>query len=402
MDDYNTEEHIAFYSTVIRKLIDGQDVESYTDYIPDPWNSIAQAIIACPQKNSDQRNKAFDAQIDGMRNESDVRDSVFNADIKANLDDLENKIDGIPGTIDSDTILTNDWPEPKWAIPDYLPIGLSILAGPPKVGKSWLALQIALAIAAGGKAFEKPVTKGSIFYLALEDPERRLKDRMNKQLWTLGLQADFLTVGKFFDSIGDLRNGGAEKLSAAIEKKGYRLVVIDTFSRSIQGDQNDVSEMTEWLSPLQELTHEKECALMILDHHRKTSGFGKDAVADILGSTAKAAMADTIWGLYREGGKSGAKLAIIGREVQEYNLELRFDAQLCSWHIEGQSGKIILTERRQEIIDAIKKLGRSQLAGIVNEICQPKSNTHNRLQDLVNVGLVERDKVGKKVFYELP
>ena len=48
----------------------------------------------------------------------------------------------------ADEILTAAWPEPVWAIPGLLPVGLTILAGRPKVGKSWLALQIALAVAA--------------------------------------------------------------------------------------------------------------------------------------------------------------------------------------------------------------------------------------------------------------
>ena len=75
--------------------------------------------------------------------------------------------------------------------------------------------------------------------------------------------------------------------------------------------------MTEWLTPLQEMAHSQNCAIILVDHHKKPTGFDQDAIADILGSTAKGAMADTVLGLYRERGKAGAKLSITGRDVEE-------------------------------------------------------------------------------------
>jgi RecA-family ATPase len=67
-------------------------------------------------------------------------------------------------------LLSLELPPVSWAIPDILPAGVTILAGKPKLGKSWLALSLAEAIAAGGVAFGvKPVEKGKTLYLALED-----------------------------------------------------------------------------------------------------------------------------------------------------------------------------------------------------------------------------------------
>ena len=97
----------------------------------------------------------------------------------------------------ADDILTTDWPKPVWAIPGLLPVGLTILAGRPKVGKSWLTLQIALAVASGGRVLGQPGEKGPVLYLALEDPPRRLKERMLKQGWTKDLPVDFMCLGEF-------------------------------------------------------------------------------------------------------------------------------------------------------------------------------------------------------------
>jgi RecA-family ATPase len=299
-------------------------------------------------------------------------------------------------------ILTTDWPEPVWAIPNLLPVGLTILAGRPKVGKSWLTLQIALAVASGGYALGEPVEQGPVLYLALEDPPRRLKERMVKQGWTSDLPVDFMCLGQFEKQIGDLCDGGSERLARQIEREGYRFVGIDTFSRSVRGDQNDVDAMTLALAPIHATAHDNNCPVMMPDHHRKMTGADPDAITDILGSTAKGAMADTIWGLYKEQGKVGAKLIITGRDVEEQTLALSWDGELGCWHCEGDVHELELTERRQEILDALEELGRAGVVDIAKAVGQPKSNTHNRLQDLVNAGLVKRQPEGGRVYYELP
>ena len=258
----------------------------------------------------------------------------------------------------SDEIMETDWPEPTWAIPGLLPVGLCFLAGAAKIGKSMLALQICLAISSGTAIFGEDVQKGRCLYLALEDPERRLKSRMVLQGWESGLQVDFLTIGSFTDRLGDLRRGGAERLGARIEAAGYRLVIIDTLSRAIQGDHNDNREMTEWLAPLQELAQNQGCAILVIDHHRKSSGFDPDAISDILGSTAKGAMADTVWGLYRERGKNSARFVITGREVSERTLHLLMDWETGTWRLDKDNG---LTSQQREV--------RSESSGTRRRYC---------------------------------
>ena len=302
----------------------------------------------------------------------------------------------------ADQILTTAWSEPVWAVPRLLPTGLTILAGQPKLGKSWLALQIAHAVAAGGHALGESVDKGPILYLALEDSPRRLKERMARQGWPPGLPADFMPLGQFTRQIDDLRDGGGERLAAHIERVGYRLVVIDTLSRSCYGDQNDVEQMTSALTPLQEMAHAKNCAVLMVDHHRKGFGLNPDAVGDILGSTAKGAMADSIWGLYKNKNRKGARLAVTGRDIEERTLALTMDWLTGCWQLEGDADELEMTQRRQEILDALDMLGRAGVVDIATAIEQPKSHTHTRLQDLVDAGLVLRNKKANRVYYELP
>ena len=308
----------------------------------------------------------------------------------------------IEGLISADSVLTRDWPEPVWAIPRYLPAGLTILAGKPKVGKSWLSLQIAQAVAAGGRTLGESAEAGPVLYLALEDTARRLKDRMRKQGWPSGLPAEFMTIGQFHDNVGELQNGGGVKLADQIDLKQYRLVVIDTLSRSVAGDQNDVAAMTAALTPLQEISHEHNAAVLLVDHHRKGNLTDPDAISDILGSTAKGAMSDTAWGLYRERGKLGAKLAITGRDVQEHTLALTIDWELGCWQCEGDADQLEVAERHNGIVVYLEETGRAGVSAIAEAVERDRGNVYRDLQDLANNGTVKRTGKGwGKVKYEL-
>jgi hypothetical protein len=282
-----------------------------------------------------------------------------------------------------------------------LPTGLTILAGAPKIGKSWLALQIALSVASGGMTFNEKITPGPVLYLALEDSPSRLQTRIKQQGWQPHLPAHFMCLGNFESQIGDLRNGGGEKLSNWIEQGGYRFVVIDTLSRAVHGDQNDAYEMTRGLEPLHQIAHDNNVALLLVDHHRKTMVENADAIADILGSTAKGAMADTAWGLYRERGKRGAKLSVTGRDIEERTLMLSMDWTTGCWQLDSDAGEAKLTERQQEILDVLEDLGEASLNAIAEALSQYPGNVHRRLQDLVSNGVIERGKKGNNVSYRL-
>jgi replicative DNA helicase len=296
--------------------------------------------------------------------------------------------------LSADAILTTEWPEPIWAVPGLMPVGLTILAGKPKLGKSWLSLQIAQAVAAGGMVLGKRVDSGPVLYLALEDSPRRLKDRMRQQNWPTGLSSDFMVVGQFAEQIGDLQNGGGNRLAWLIEEREYRLIVVDTLSRAVYGDQNDVDRMTRALSPIQEMAHTHNCAVVMVDHHTKGFGANPDAVGDILGSTAKGGVSDCIWGPYRERGKAGAQLFVTGRDVEEQELVLTMDWATGCWQMAGEAGGFEMTERRREVLDALLEIGPSSLTEIAEAVDQPKSNTYVRLQDLSGAGYVQRDTDG--------
>ena len=104
---------------------------------------------------------------------------------------------------------------PQWLIEGLLPEGLSILSGAPKIGKSWLSLQIALAVTTASPLFGRvPNSEKSVLLLALEDNERRLKDRISKcglpttDSFYITTQNNILiyTIKKLLTKTGKLKN----------------------------------------------------------------------------------------------------------------------------------------------------------------------------------------------------
>lgn len=282
----------------------------------------------------------------------------------------------------ADIILTQDFPEPEWVVPGLLPVGMTYLAGKPKIGKSWLALQLAQAVASGGIFLGQRVEPGRVLYLALEDSPRRLKKRMAGQGWPCGLPVDFVGPASYRET------GGAKELREAIRNGGYRLVVVDTFARAFPTvDPNDNRQVTDALAPLQEQAQAAGNGLLVLDHHNKTAS--GDVIRDLLGSTAKGGVADTIAGLYKKKGERGAKLTVVGRDGDDQTLDLIFDRQTTCWQ---RADNPNLTPQRAEIVTLLHTLGQATLAEITTKLGRDNSgNVWRQLAELEEDGLILHD-----------
>jgi hypothetical protein len=249
---------------------------------------------------------------------------------------------------------------------------MAILAGRPKIGKSWMALQIALSVASGGMCFDKHITPGKVLYLALEDSHRRLQERMKFQGWTQEAckLVTMLTLDEFRKYIGFLHKNGAVKLAALIQTEGYRFIVVDSLERAFMGlrDMNDSQEVTAALSPIQTLSLESNCLTLLLDHHGKPKGYNPNPIDDVMSSTAKSAIADTIMGLYRNEHAQCHSLMMIGREVGELTLSIRWDRTTRCWQlIPDESEK--LTEKQMlaiKYLAGVKKANNKEISQALN------------------------------------
>ena len=80
--------------------------------------------------------------------------------------------------IDAHELMERYLPPPKFCVDTLLPHGLSILGGAPKVGKSWLVLDLCVHVAKGEPIWNLPTQQSAVLYLCLEDSEKRVQQRL--------------------------------------------------------------------------------------------------------------------------------------------------------------------------------------------------------------------------------
>jgi hypothetical protein len=259
-------------------------------------------------------------------------------------------------TISATELFNKHLPEPRWAIDSILPEGLTIIAGAPKVGKSWMAFSLCIAVATGTKALGNfPARKGLVLYLALEDNQRRLRDRLHK----LSNGDDQLISTQLLLSSDILRfdKGGLKALDDwLLSHPECRLVIIDTlgrFSPSPDKKMNAYDNDYRVLAAMQKLAHSRGIALVFITHLRKQHS--NDPYEQVTGSTGITGAADAIWLLTRGRGDSTGILRITGRDVEEKELAVHFDKATCQWSALGDAERIQLGRERQEIIECLEQ-----------------------------------------------
>ena len=296
--------------------------------------------------------------------------------------------------ISSKTLLDTDLPVPEYIIDDVLPVGLTVIAGKPKSGKSWLALQIASHVSAGTRAFGKfECQRGNVLYLALEDYNWNLQYRLRK--------------------IGDL---GSEELQIAFEPPKMhqgtsflhkylqihstcRLVIIDTFLRFAPGfDPNKYDETTAVLDSLHVLTKNYGVGIVIVYHTKK--GTESDYVDEIMGSTGFGGAVDTIMVLRHARGQAEGFIYTTGRLSPETEMALSLDPAI-GWSYLGSGEEYRLSAERKTILEAIQTSDGPISPNDIAAVTEMKyGNVRKLLSAMVNDGQIQKAGRGLYVVQE--
>jgi hypothetical protein len=275
---------------------------------------------------------------------------------------------------------------PQWAVPDLFPEGLIILAGKPKAGKSWLVLNVAVAVASGGVALGKiQVDRGGVLYLALEDSERRLQERLSKIITFDSFPEDllFLTARDF----PPLHKGGLEALDAWLtEHPQARLVIIDTLARvkpQRGKNQDSYDADTAVIATLQAIAIKHSLALILVHHTKKVAT--DDFVEAVSGTFGLTGAADCIAVLIRKDRTAAdAVLKITGRDVADIEKALKFHPDLGAWEILGEAQEFTRTKEREDIRLILKEVGPktpAQLTKIIGKSSGAVRITLMRMKD---------------------
>lgn len=247
------------------------------------------------------------------------------------------------------------FPPPSYIIPNFLTTGLNILAGRPKTGKSWLALQLCRAVGNGLEFFGEVVKPRRVLYLALEDRAPRLQSRLRTQEWTRQ-DLDNITFETRLPK--KLDQGGIAWLQSEIATYGYSFVVIDTISRALSSGvrQSKVEDTTKYYEELQGIALDEEICIALVDHFSKAKDV-EDVIDAVLGSTGKVGVSDTILGIFKKRHQHLADLKITGRDIEEKDLAVKFDTDTCEWILLGNREDVIFSKAQLKVIKAINDLG---------------------------------------------
>ena len=222
-------------------------------------------------------------------------------------------------TIDGATLMSQPLRPQSFVVDTLLSQGLHILAGSPKVGKSWLALWLAVTIAKGETIWGMGSKRGTTLYLCLEDSLLRIQNRLLEVTEDAPGNVHFCTESAL------ISRGLEQQLEAFLaEHPDTVLVIIDTL-QMVRGayDQTYANDYRD-LSALKKLADAHGIAILLIHHLRKETA--EDKFSRISGTTAISGAVDSSLLLVEdERGSGNATLYCIGRDIEYGELELARD-----------------------------------------------------------------------------
>lgn len=302
--------------------------------------------------------------------------------------------DNRPSTaIDAQTLLSMDFPPVAYVVPGAIAEGLTILGGRPKLGKSWLALAVAIAVASGGPVLGQHCDQGDVLYMALEDNRRRLQDRIRTLLPSVKQLRPDLSRLELDTEAPKIDGGLIDRLEAwRLAAANPRMVIIDTLAmvRPAKKKTQDSYEADyAALSPLQKWAGEHRLAVMVVTHVRKMEA--SDPLEMISGTNGLTGAADSILVLNRDA--DGPKLYGRGRDIEEMEKALLFDNG--RWSVLGDAVEVKRSAERRQVLAALEDaLGSMSPADIAKVIGKPKANLNVLLTKMVKDGEIVKVSYG--------
>ncbi len=229
----------------------------------------------------------------------------------------------------ADKLMGMQFKEEPAIIEGLLCPGLTMIYGSPKVGKSWLVLQIAVAVSKGEDFWSRKTQQGKVVYLALEDTYRRLKSRLSAQTDTIDDNLQFVIDS---ESLG---NGLEMQLHNLMKSHpDTKLIIIDTFQRIRSPESNQYSYADDYreVDILKQFAAQHEIAVILVHHKRKMKAH--DPLDEVSGTNGLTGSADTLMILTRKKRTSRTgTLVVSGRDLPGEEYDMAFSNTSMCWEL---------------------------------------------------------------------
>ena len=234
---------------------------------------------------------------------------------------MSNKMDRPLVTVDGRALMDRPLEPPNFVVDTLISQGLHILAGSPKVGKSWLALWLAVTVAKGEPVWGMSVKQGTTLYLCLEDSVLRIQNRLFE------ITEDAPDSVHFCTECAPIGQGLEEQVEGfLVAHPDTVLVLVDTLQ--MVRPVHDATYANDYrdLSVLKRLADKHGIAILLIHHLRKEKA--DDVFHRISGTTAISGAVDSSFTLVEDKRGSGkAKLSCIGRDIEYRELTLERNAE---------------------------------------------------------------------------
>lgn len=312
--------------------------------------------IALPPIEQIEVGLADDGRFEPFPLDQEMEDAFIDAEpVQASREKKKPKSVEIPlpEVVMAETIAQANYPPIDYLIEGILPsVGLGILVGRPKCGKSWMSLQIAESIATGNpflNFFPIPSTRPAMV-LDLEGSARKAHPRINRFGGFAGLPVTFC----FECPSGTV---GLGVLKRMIEEQRPKTVLIDTLQifSGIRGIKGASAYESDYLAikQIKDLAYETETAIFCLHHPRKGEISTENPAECVNGSTGILGAADTLWILDRPATKPSGVLHTAGREIEQKAWDVQFED--CAWSCMGEQKANLQAETNRLIIGLMRE-----------------------------------------------
>lgn len=222
-------------------------------------------------------------------------------------------------------------------IEGLLTAGTYILAGAPKLGKSFLVMQFAWHVSTGTPLWDMPVKPGHVLYFALEDDKRRLQTRLHRMVGEIPTDKLHLTVCS--QSIG---NGLLLQIEHFLEDyPDTRLIIVDTLQKVREMNKEQYSYAGDYteIAELKKISDKYSVCILLVHHTRKQQA--DDGFDMISGTSGLMGAADGALLLRKERRTANtASLEISGRDQQDQKLYLKRNEESLCWELESMETEV--------------------------------------------------------------